>query len=85
MLRQSTCIAANGLPGVGKTQFTLEYAHCHLGSFYKTVVWIDGSGPDLHNATAKAARDLNLVHGATPTDDQLIAELRGHLSQEDRI
>jgi tetratricopeptide (TPR) repeat protein len=75
-------VCCNGLPGVGKTQFALEYAHCHLGNFYKTAVWIDGSGPDLHNATAKAARDLNLVHGATPTDDQLIAALRGHLSQE---
>lgn len=70
----------HGLPGVGKTQFVLEYAHRRLGKDYNTVVWIDGSGADHRNATAKAARELNLVSGATPADDQLISALRTHLA-----
>ena len=71
----------NGLPGVGKTQFILEYARSRLGSAYQSVVWIDGTGSDLRNATAKATRELNFVPGENPTDDQLIDALRKHLAE----
>ncbi|MBL9004408.1 MAG: tetratricopeptide repeat protein [Myxococcales bacterium] len=93
--RTPVYVICNGLPGVGKTHFVLEYAYRQIGATYQSVVWIDGSGTGtakhsdtalrseaaLRSATARAARELSLVTGTSPTEDQLIDALRSYLAK----
>ncbi len=36
-----SCVAVEGMPGVGKTQLAIEYAHLHSGDYPGGVFWID--------------------------------------------
>src|SRR5260221_5988482 len=59
--KAETTIALSGLPGIGKTQLALEYAHrCYRTKMYSAVLWLNADKASLQSSYADLAEVLKL-------------------------
>jgi len=73
LLKESYSVALSGLPGIGKTQLALEYAHkCYVEKVYSGVFWVNAADEEsLQIGYAKLAEKLDLPE----RDEQELAKI----------
>ncbi|WP_437907036.1 tetratricopeptide repeat protein [Sorangium sp. So ce327] len=69
-----------GLPGMGKTQIALAYAHEHLDA-RKTVLWVNAKGPELTARFAALATTLGLPRPPMELVTETAAAVRAALER----
>lgn len=75
--------ALTGLPGVGKTDLALEYAHRHREA-YRTILWSPADSPEtLASGLAGLAVQLGLPQARDTDERSVLAGLRRWLDAED--
>ena len=75
-LEKRHCAALVGMPGVGKTQTAIEYAHRHRKD-YATVLWAGADSPEtLTSSYVVLARLLGLPQRNEPDQAVIIAAVR---------
>lgn len=83
-LQQTPILALRGMPGCGKTQIAVEYAHRHKDE-YQAILWLDVENQQsLREAIDQRAKALSFLEEDRADDQHLFGAFQRWLQQHDR-